>query len=98
MIVNSEIVENILELSNLEIKDEDKKDLSYDLNKILNHMKSLNNVDVENVEEFFHACFEKNALREDRVEKFPSFKKFLENYSKDSYFNVPEIISNKRES
>lgn len=98
MSINSEIVEDILKLSSLEVKEKDKKDLLDDLNKILKHMESLDNVGTKDIEDMFHGCFEKNYLREDKVVKFPFYKKFLETYGEDSYFSVPEIISKKRKS
>jgi len=93
MIINDALIEKIAKLAKLNLKDSDKKTLSVELSKILEHMELMNEVDVSQTEPMFHSCLEEHKLRGDEVESFDS-KLLLSNVleKKETYISVPNII------
>ena len=93
MIVNDKLIEKIAKLAKLYVKEGDKKRLSSQLSEILEHMKVMDDVDVDGVEPMFHGCQELHSPREDSVENFDE-NPLLDNVlgKKDNYISVPNII------
>ena len=65
MIVNTELVEYISELSRLELQCGEKQDMTAQLEQIIAYMDVLNRLDTEGVEPMSHVFPVKNVLRED---------------------------------
>ncbi|GAB3828656.1 hypothetical protein GCM10028895_42460 [Pontibacter rugosus] len=65
-----------------------------DLNKILNWVDQLRELDTENIEPLIHMSEEVNVLREDEVRNTVSHEEALLNApKKDSdYFRVPKVM------
>ena len=94
MKIDQETVTKIAHLARLEYADTEKVALVSEMNKILDWMDKLNEVDTANVEPLTHMSVEVNVLREDKVQPHLDHKKALFNApKKDSdYFRVPKVI------
>lgn len=94
MKIDIQTVEKIAHLARLEYSETEKVDLAKEMNKILDWMDKLNEVDTNNVEPLMHMSQEINVFREDMVSTHLDHKKALCNApKKDSdYFRVPKVI------
>jgi aspartyl-tRNA(Asn)/glutamyl-tRNA(Gln) amidotransferase subunit C len=94
MSVDNNTVDKIAELAKLEFKAEDKEKIKADLNKMLNFVDKLSELDTENVEPLVYLLDESPILRVDVVKEHSSQKNALKNAPhKDSdYFKVPKVI------
>ncbi len=94
MQITKEILENIAHLARLEFDEGAEKDMLADLNKILDWMEKLNEVNTDEVTPLIHISAERNVLREDEVQPSLSHEKGLLNApDKDAnYFRVPKVI------
>ncbi len=95
MKVDPETIDKIAHLARLEIREEDKQGLLEDMNKILNFMDKLNEVDTEGVAPLVYMTDEVNVLREDKVEGLISREEALQNApSQDGkFFRVAKVIN-----
>ncbi|MGB9843962.1 MAG: Asp-tRNA(Asn)/Glu-tRNA(Gln) amidotransferase subunit GatC, partial [Caldisericia bacterium] len=62
-IIDKDIVEKILNLSRLYLKDEEKDEIIPQLEEILTYFKSIEELDTSNVEPMFHPPIQKLFLR-----------------------------------
>ncbi len=89
-------VNHLLELSRLEITDNEKQNLSKDLENILKYVEQLSEVNTDNVEPMTGGTFNMNEYRKDNFEdrKFDT-KKVLEvaPKSENGFFEVPKIFN-----
>ena len=94
MKIDKETVKKIAHLSRLEFNDKEEDVMVKEMNKILDWMDKLNEVDTTGVEPLTHMSAELNILREDEVGEHLDHKKALFNApKKDSdYFRVPKVI------
>lgn len=94
MIINEEIVKNIAHLARLEFDEKGEKEMVGEMNKILEWMNKLNEIDTDEVEPLIHMSTELNVLREDKTSNLLEHDRALTNApSKDSnYFRVPKVI------
>ena len=94
MKIDQETVGKIAHLARLEYADAEKDALGKEMNKILDWMDKLNEVDTSNVEPLTHMSVELNVLREDVTKPHLDHKKAMVNApKKDSdYFRVPKVI------
>jgi aspartyl-tRNA(Asn)/glutamyl-tRNA(Gln) amidotransferase subunit C len=94
MKVTDEIVDHIAHLARLEFEGEKKNAIREDLERIINFMEKLQEVDTENVEPLIFMSDEVNRLREDEVEPMLSQEEVLRNApKKDSdYFRIPKVL------
>lgn len=93
-IINRDIVEKILTLSRLYLKDEEKEEIIPQLEEILSYFRNIEELDTENVEPMFHPPIQKLFLREDKEEKIFS-EKILEKISpifEKDFVKVPKIV------
>jgi len=95
MKVDRETIEKIAHLARLEVKEEDKQGLLDDMNRILDFMDKLNEVDTDGVEPLVYMTDEVNVLREDKAEQLISRKEALQNApSQDGkFFRVAKVIN-----
>lgn len=95
--LSREDVLKIAKLSKLEFEENEIEKFRTDLNKILEHMEELNNMDTSNVEPLFNVLDLKDRLREDTVKENRIKKELLENApEKDGDFIiVPKIVGNE---
>ncbi len=94
MSVSRKEVEYIAELARLKFSEDELESLTSDMNKILDYMDKLNELDTENVELLSHPLDIENVFREDKVSKSISTEEALKNSSSksDKYFTVPKVI------
>ena len=94
MKVDIQTVEKIAHLARLEYSDSEKENLAKEMNKILDWMDKLNEVNTDNVQPLMHMSQELNVWRDDIVAPHLDHKKALYNApKKDSdYFRVPKVI------
>jgi len=91
-----EEINHLLELSRMEIKEEEKEKLSQDLESILSYVSKLNEIQTEEIEPMTGGSFLSNIVREDKPKKeTPENSKTLKGMAfriKDDYFEIPPIF------
>ena len=94
MKVDKETIRKIVHLSRLEFDEKEEQSLLQDVNKILDWVEKLNEVNTENVKPLTHMSEEVNILREDIVANTLKHEDALVNGpKKDSdYFRVPKFL------
>lgn len=94
MQIDNDTVKKIAHLSRLEFDQKGEDEMVKELNKIINWMDKLNEVDTSQVEPLIHMSAELNVFREDVIHNHLDHKSALVNApKKDSdYFRVPKVI------
>ena len=94
MKIYNELVDRLAELSKLEFDEQGKEAIKKDLQKILNLVEKLEEIDVEGIEPLIYMTDEKNVLRKDLVKDTVTKDEALLNApQRDSdYFKVPKVI------
>ena len=94
MAVTIKDVEKIAELARLKLDKVEKEKMTFQLNKILEYMEKLNELDTCNVEPLAHTQELVNVFREDKVKPSLPVEKALENAPErmGNYFKVPKVI------
>lgn len=92
--LTKEDVLKIAKLSKLEFQEDEIEKFQTDLNKILEHMEILNNVDTVGVEPLFNVLDLKDRLRKDEVQSVDIKKELLKNAPNkdDDFIIVPKIV------
>jgi len=89
-------VNHLLELSRLEISEDEKQNLSKDLENILKYVEQLSEVDTDNVEPMSGGTFNVNEYRKDGFEN-REFKRDdvlrVAPKSDNGFFEVPKIFN-----
>jgi aspartyl-tRNA(Asn)/glutamyl-tRNA(Gln) amidotransferase subunit C len=95
MKVTDDIVDHIAHLSRLEFKGDRKLAIKEDMERIINFMDKLQEVDTENVEPLIFMTKEINRLREDVPADTISQEEALKNAPKtdSDYFRIPKVLS-----
>ncbi len=94
MKLDLQTVEKLAELAKLEFTEQEKEALLNDLNRILEFMDKLNELDTTGVEPLVYMNDEVNVLRADEVIQVLTHEEALLNApKKDSdYFRVPKVL------
>ncbi len=94
MNIDRETVDKIAHLARLDLAENDKQEMIGDMNRILDFMAKLNEVDTSGVEPLVYMSNEVNVLREDVVKHDITTEEALENAPKhnDQYFMVAKVI------
>ncbi|WP_162052862.1 Asp-tRNA(Asn)/Glu-tRNA(Gln) amidotransferase subunit GatC [Pontibacter pamirensis] len=94
MSTDIQTIKKLAHLARLEFNEEKEQEMLQDLNKILNWMDKLRELDTENVEPLTHMSEEVNVLREDAARNTVTHEEALLNApKKDSdYFRVPKVL------
>lgn len=92
--ISKEDVKNIASLSRIHLQEDEAEALSKDLEKILDYINQLEELDITAVEPTSHVLSLKNAFREDIVQTPLSQEEALSFSieSKEGSFKVPPII------
>ncbi|GIV27276.1 MAG: aspartyl/glutamyl-tRNA(Asn/Gln) amidotransferase subunit C [Bacteroidia bacterium] len=92
--IDENLIDQLAHLSRLEFSQEEKEKILSDLNRILDYIDQLNELDTENVEPLIYLSPNKDILREDVVNENLKKEDALKNApKKDSdYFRVPKVI------
>lgn len=95
MEISPELIDKLARLSRLSFVDETEKEkIRNDLNKILEFVEQLNEVDTEGVEPLIFINEDTNVLREDEVKHEITRVDALKNapVKNEEYFFVPKVI------
>jgi len=94
MNIDKETVDKIAHLARLEMAEADKQEMIGDMNRILDFMAKLNEVDTSGVEPLVYMSTEVNVLRDDVAKHDITTAEALENAPKhnDQYFLVAKVI------
>jgi aspartyl-tRNA(Asn)/glutamyl-tRNA(Gln) amidotransferase subunit C len=94
MSTDIQTIRKLAHLARLEFNEEKEQEMLQDLNKILNWVDKLRELDTENVEPLTHMTEEVNVMREDIVKNTVTHEEALLNApKKDSdYFRVPKVM------
>ena len=95
MKITDEIVDHIAHLARLEFSGEKKTAIKEDMERIIDFMDKLQEVDTENVDPLIFMNKEINRLREDKAEVSISQEQALKNGPKtdSDYFRIPKVLS-----
>ncbi|MFC5272224.1 Asp-tRNA(Asn)/Glu-tRNA(Gln) amidotransferase subunit GatC [Adhaeribacter terreus] len=87
-------IRSLAHLARLEFNETKEQEMLSDLNKILNWMEQLNELNTDNVEPLIHMSEEVNVMREDVAQNTVTHDEALRNApKKDSdYFRVPKVL------
>jgi len=94
MKADKETIKKLAHLARLDFEGKDEESMINSLNKILDWVEKLKEVNTDNVEPLIHMSSELNVLREDHAENTLTHKEALANApKKDSdYFRVPKFL------
>jgi len=94
MKISREEVERVAFLARLKLRPEEEEALTWQLDKILQYMDKLSQVDTSNVEPLAHVVDIVNAFREDRAVNRPATESLLAGAPgrERDFFKVPKII------
>jgi len=94
MKIDDKLVDKLAKLSQLEFDQENKAKMTKDLNKIVDFVNKLEQLDTNNIEPMVYVSQELNVLRKDIVQEHTDKKQALKNApQKDSdYFKVPTVL------
>ena len=94
MKIDKKTVEYIAKLARLKLTEQEEKEFTGQLDKILAYIDKLNELNTDNIEPITHAVPMKNVFREDEVKRSLTQEEALSNApEKDSgHFRVPRII------
>ncbi|NKB71387.1 MAG: Asp-tRNA(Asn)/Glu-tRNA(Gln) amidotransferase subunit GatC [Candidatus Latescibacteria bacterium] len=94
MAVTLENVRGVAALARLELSPEEEERLTGELNRILEYMDKLNELNTEDVTLTAHVVPMANAFRADRAELSPARERILRAAPEleDGYFRVPRVI------
>jgi len=94
MFITRETVEHIANLARLGLKEEEIELYTKQLQKILEYVEKLNELDTENVPPTFNVIGKVNALRKDELKPSLDRELLLKNAPKEeqNHFWVPKVI------
>jgi len=99
MEVTSEMIDRIANLARLKFSEEEKIALTADLERMIEFVEKLKEVDTTGVEPLLHITDAVNVLREDEVKQTISKKEALLNapVTDGNFFKVPKVIKKDTE-
>ena len=99
MEVTSEMIDRIANLARLKFFEEEKIALTTDLERMIEFVEKLKEVDTTGVEPLLHITDAVNVLREDEVKQTISKKEALLNapVTDGNFFKVPKVIKKDTE-
>ncbi|GAB3427536.1 Asp-tRNA(Asn)/Glu-tRNA(Gln) amidotransferase subunit GatC [Niabella aquatica] len=94
MEVNEALVNRLAHLSKLIFTEQEKKDISKDLQNMIGFVEKLNELDLKDVEPLMHMSSEINVLRDDEIKGSVSREEALKNAPETDgqFFLVPKVI------
>ena len=100
MQIDESTVDKLANLAKLEFDADAKKEIVKDLNRVLNFVDKLNEMNTDNVEPLVYMTDETNVLRKDKVVQVISQHEALKNApQKDSdYMIVPKVLGGQQRS
>lgn len=94
MVVNDELVNNLAKLSRLKFSEQEKEIIKTDLQRMIEFVDKLKELDTTGIEPLMHMSDSENVLREDIVQGSISREEALKNApdSDGVYIKVPKVI------
>lgn len=94
MTTDIQTIRSLAHLARLEFDETKEQEMLTDLNKILNWVDKLSELNTENIEPLIHMTEEVNVMREDIAQNTVTHEEALRNApKKDSdYFRVPKVL------
>ena len=94
MQVNEQLIDKLSHLARLRFNADEKEKLRNDLEKMIQFVEKLNELDLNEVEPLMHMSSEINVLREDELRGSVSTEAALRNAPDQdgTYFRVPKVI------
>lgn len=98
MSVTKNEVKKIAELARLEFNENELENYTHEMNKILEYVEKLNEIDTSNIEPLSHPVENTNVFREDKNKESVNREEALKNApdSNSEYFKVPKVISQNK--
>ena len=92
--ISDEMIEYVGILAKLELSGREKEEARADMEKMLNYIDTLNEMDTEGIQPLSHVFPVQNVFRDDVVENGDGSRGTLSNapLSKDNCFKVPKTI------
>lgn len=99
MQITSEMIDRLAHLARLEFSREEKKELMHDLERMIEFVEKLKEVDTTNVQPLLHITDAVNVLREDEVKQVISKQEALLNapLTNGDFFITPKVIKKETE-
>ena len=99
MEVTNDMVERLAHLARLSFIEEEKKELQYDLERMIAFVEKLKEVDTTGIEPLLHITGTTNMLREDEIRNDISRQEALLNapLTDGNFFKVPKMIKKETE-
>lgn len=97
MKIDLKTVDKLADLAKLEFDEEGKKEIAKDLNRIVEFVEKLSELDTSQVEPLIYLSEDTNVMRDDMVKQVITQQEALKNVPvKDSdYIKVPKVIDKK---
>ena len=94
MKISEQDIKTVASLSRLRIREEEKDDVLFQLNKILTYVENLQTLDTSKIEPTTYALPMQNVFRDDEVKPSLDRKLALSNapLKEDGYFKVPRVL------
>ena len=94
MKITEELIDHIAHLARLEFKGEDKVSIQKDMERMIEFVDKLSEIDTENVEPLIFMSEEVNRLREDEPKVTVTHEEALRNAPKNDsdYFRIPKVL------
>jgi len=94
MEVNDAMVDKLAHLARLKFNAVDKEEIKHDLQKMIEFIEKLNELDTSGVEPLLHMTDEANILRTDEVKGSITREEAMRNAPDhdESFFRVPKVI------
>ena len=94
MEITSEMIERLSQLAKLQFSEDEKKELKIDLERMIEFVEKLKEVDTAGVEPLLHITDAVNVLRDDEVKQTITKKEALLNapLTDGDFFKVPKVI------
>ncbi len=95
--IDNDTIDKIAHLARLEFENEAKAEIAKDMNRMLEFVDKLNELDTSQVNPLIYINIEVNVMRDDEVKQDITQKEALKNApKKDSdYFKVPKVVEKK---
>jgi aspartyl-tRNA(Asn)/glutamyl-tRNA(Gln) amidotransferase subunit C len=99
MEITSEMIDRLSHLARLQFSEEEKKELKVDLERMIEFVEKLKEVDTSGVEPLLHITDAVNILREDEIKQTITKQEALLNapLTDGNFFKVPKVIKKETE-
>lgn len=99
MEVTSEMIDRLAVLAKLKFSEEEKKELNADLERMIEFVEKLKEIDTTGIEPLLHITDAVNVLREDEVKQTITRQEALLNapLTDGSFIKVPKVIKKETE-